>query len=893
MREKRQMRRLVWGVATTLVVSMTLWGAAYAQPKAKSATDFRIKGWKLPIYDEERREEAKIFGEDGFQVEEGIYQIQTVHLETYEWSPDGTAQRTNLIIEAATCRWNLETRLAYSPDTITARTADGKFKTTGKGFQWSQYTGLLIITNGVRTTLIPPPTKEGEALSSAAQEPITITSLELLLDFVGLFEVRVIEIDQLGQLPTEGVGLVAVGKLSTGGAHIRVFDADGKRVVDGPDSEFSNQADDIAKLRKYLAQRSGGQPQSAEWKHSVRTSVAAATGHTLRGAGRFARYRRVVDVRHPSGAGLKSFDLNVSFEESDENRLEGKEALGVSEVIASGNVLIEGEFQEESVAVRGEKAIYSLSSASIRLPDNPTIQSGSNRLTGEVAIIDFADPENRILSVDGKVRMEAASPAPAAGGADKPDIKTVIQAESLEFAQKADSVVFAGSVTVERSDGVTLKSDWLSAVVDAENDRVGRIEARRNVVVEMTGAEGTAVAKSGSAIVDEANGLVILGKGDGAQPEIVQGGNVLRGDSIELDMKDLEDLRMKAIGNTHLIAVKLGEDFTTPVELKAAKFSYEGKILLAEGGAELKFSLPNEKSTKESRPLTARAEAIVVDQKLGIATLDKAVRIVDSEGVELTCRHLVVDLPELDAELTKLTDLTATGEVVMTTVKNGRTSRAKGDKAVYLAASGDLVLTGNCLLEVDGNQIFGDRIVSKLEREGEASLRAEGNARMEFAVVSKGEKKLFQATADAIVLDQESGTAQLLGNVQIENDAGLYIRCGKVDLEIPENPGESSEKPSFVASENVIARIPHESRIYDVKCDSAEYVSAEDSLELLGNIQGETPEGKIEATRFKYRFGSRSAKGKVGSFKVSLGKVMKNIEKEKEKEKQEKQLSRP
>ncbi|MFT5032020.1 MAG: hypothetical protein ACI9VS_004493, partial [Candidatus Binatia bacterium] len=50
MREKRQMRRLVWGVATTLVVSMTLWGAAYAQPKAKSATDFRIKGWKLPIH---------------------------------------------------------------------------------------------------------------------------------------------------------------------------------------------------------------------------------------------------------------------------------------------------------------------------------------------------------------------------------------------------------------------------------------------------------------------------------------------------------------------------------------------------------------------------------------------------------------------------------------------------------------------------------------------------------------------------------------------------------------------------------------------------------------------------------------------------------------------------
>lgn len=481
--------------------------------------------------------------------------------------------------------------------------------------------------------------------------------------------------------------------------------------------------------------------------------------------------------------------------------------------------------------------------------------------------------------------MAGSSPAPAAAGAGKPDVTTVIQAESLRFAQQADSVVFERSVTVERSDGVTMKSEWLSAAVDAENDRVGRIEARRDVTIEMTGETGTAVAKSGSAVIDEATGLVVLRKDGGAQPEILQGENLLRGDEIELNIGNPEDLRMKAAGNTHLKALKLGEDFNTPVELKADKFSYGGKILLAEGGAELAFALPGKSKDAPAIPLNARAKTIIVDQKLGTATLDTAVRIVDSEGLELTCKHLVVDIPKPDAEVAELTDLTATGDVVMTTVKDGRTSRAKGQKAVYSAANGDLILTGDCQLEYDGNQIFGDRIVTKLDRRGGARLRAEGHARMELAVVSPGEQKRFQATADQIVFDEKTGTAQLAGNARIKNDAGLDIRCDRVDADMPKTAGKPGEKPEeipgFVASGSVIARIPHESRIFDVRCDRAVYAAHEDALELQGNIVGETLEGEIQGTRFKYRFAGKHSTAKVDRFEVSVGKVMESIKKQK------------
>lgn len=872
----KQAGRLVGGAIALWLVAATAMSAPAATPREKSSSDWNMKGWKLAIHDDNYREEAKIFGKEAFQDKEGLFQIKSVHLETYGFDPAGTTQTTNLIIEAATCQWDLESRVAHSPDSITAFTADGKFRTTGKGFQWSQHSGLLIITNGVRTTLIPPPPAAKEnAPSAGAQEPITITSLELILDLVGMYDVQAFVIGGLSELPAEGVGLAVVGRNTKGEAHIRIFDGTGKRVVDAPDSSFPGKAEETAKLRAELAPLGGGKPLSAEATRKIRAAASVITGHALRGVGRFAQYRRVVDVRHPSGASLKSFELIVSFRET------GAEGLGPSEVIAGGNVLIEGDFQGETVSVRGEKAIYTVSPATITLPDNPTIETGANRLTGQTASINLEDQENLILSVDGMVRMEAISPAPVAAGAGKPDVKTVIQAESLKFAQQADSVVFERSVTVERSDGVKLKSEWLSAAVDAANDRVGRIEAKRNVMIEMIGETGKAVATSGSAIIDEAAGLVVLRKEGGAQPEILQGENLLRGDDIELNIGNLEDLRMKATGNTHLKAVKLGDDFNTPVELQADKFSYGGKILLAEGNAELAFALPGKDKNAPAVPLNARAQSIIVDQKLGTATLDTAVRIVDAEGLELTCNHLVVDIPKPDAEVAELTDLTATGAVVMTTVKDGRTSRAMGEKAVYSAASGDLVLTGNCQLEYDGNQIFGDRIVTKLDRQGEAQLRAEGHARMEFAVESQGERKRFQATADQIVFDEKTGAAQLAGNAHIKNDAGLDIRCNRVDVEMPKDAGKPGEKPgeipSFVASGAVIARIPHESRIFDVRCDRAVYAAVEDALELRGNITGETPEGEIQGTRFKYHFTAKRSTAKVGRFEIDVDNAMKTF----------------
>lgn len=351
--EIKQSGGLNWSVALALMAVLIATSMPMSLPAAESKTKTKsgvnLKGWKLAVVDDNYREEAKLFGKEAFQKEEGVFQIETVHLETYDFDQTGITQRTNLIIEAATCQWDLETRVAHSPDSITAFTADGKFKTTGKGFQWSQHTGLLIITNGVRTTLIPPPaTKENLPAAPGAEEPITITALELILDLVGMYDVRAMAIEDPSELPAEGVGLAVVGRNAKGEAHIRIFDDAGKRVVDAADASFPDKAQETAKLRSELAALGGGMPLTAETTRGIRAAASAITGHTLRGAGRFAQYRRVVDVRHPSGAGLKSFELTISFMEA------GAEGLGVSEVVAGGNVLIEGEFQEETVSVRGE-----------------------------------------------------------------------------------------------------------------------------------------------------------------------------------------------------------------------------------------------------------------------------------------------------------------------------------------------------------------------------------------------------------------------------------------------------------------------------------------------------------------------------------------------------------
>lgn len=770
--------RLLAGLAILLL------GAGLESAGAATGAPMDVaKNWRIAVRSEERKEDVKLFGGEAYGDSNGIWHVTRLKLEVYVAQTNG-GTLTNLVIEAPTSIWDIKEKTAQSDGEIRAWTPDGKFMTRGRGFRWSLDTGMLVITNGVRSSMVPPESagKTNEGAKKEELEPINIRSIELHL--------------------------------------------------------------------------------------------------SLSGKERFATYRRVVDVVDPSGVNMKAFELRVRLESNADGQNE------VSEVVADGNVYLGGEFEGKDFEATGETAIYQVSPPMITMPDSPVIRSGGNLLRGRAASIDLADPENMILHVDGDMRMETVA-EPNKDGKGKPiDQKeegpTVILADSLRFEQKAGKAVFDRRVRVETPKGARLMADRVEAEVDAETGEIGAIEAAGNLRVEMDSEQGAVTATGDSATIDEENGLIVLRRGKGEQPTILQGPNVLKGDLVEMNAANAEDIRVKATGNTLIKAVDFGDKLESPVELKADRFSYGGKILLAEGGAELALVVP-ESDRAKAKPMRAFAESVIVDQKLGSLTLDKNVRLLDDAGMEATCDHLVADLPKADGEdAGRLSDMTAIGNVIIAVKHNDTLYKARGDRAVYSAERDEMIVTGHGRIETGANRVFGDRILASIAVPGETRMRAVGNARLEGEAETKDGLRKYRATADEMEIDEKAGKARLRRSVHIADNTGLDIRCEKLDADLPESDSKVvvaedrssvSGIPDFVAEEKVVARLNHEKGTFDLHCDKVIYVAETNTLELKGNITGKAPEGVVLSDNMKYSLKSRRSEGTFDHIVIDVKKA--------------------
>ena len=769
-----------------LTLAILVGGATEGLCAASGFGEWVAKGWKIRI--DERDEGSgrktgavRLIGEEAREGNDGLVRVTRLRLESHAPRVDGTSL-TNLIIEAPTSVWDKEKETARSADTITAWTPDGRFRVEGKGFLWTRGTGLLIVTNGVRTTLTP---EEGMRSAKGAEAgPIEIRAWELHLGLDG---------DQ-----------------------------------------------------------------------------------------RFARYRRMVEVRDPAGVNLKSFELRVDFEEKADGRNE------LAEVIAEGNVLIVGEMEGRQFEATGESATYRVSPSSIILPDGPVIRSEGNLLSGRRAVINLEEEGNLVLQVEDDVRMETVVDD---GDAKQPSKPTVIRAGTLRFEQKTGLALFKRNVRVAGADGMTLRAGRLQAELDGKTAELGEIKAAENVVIEMETEQGRVAARAAAAIILQAEKRVVLRREGGAQPEVLQGRNVLRGNELELVASNPEDIRFKAVGDTLLKAVDFGEDLKSPVELKADRFSYGRQILLAEGRAEISFVVP-ESEKAAAKPMKARAESVIVDQKLGTVTFDGSVRVRDEHGLNVSCDHLVADLPDPEAADGRLSDMTARGNVVVSLEREGRLYRATGDKAVYSAERDELELTGDGHIESGPHRVFGDRILASIADPEATVVRAVGRARMEGVVESKEGPRKISAGAEEISVDQKAGLAKLRRNVRIIDDTGVDIQCEELDAGLPSGDAKvslSADKrsvtgiPDFVARKNVVARMRHELGDYDVYCDEAEYTAATDTLELRGNLKGLSPEGVIRGSVFRYSLKTRTGAGQA-RVEIDVNKAMEKIRKSRKKQ---------
>ncbi|GEM_PF-4177413 len=738
-----------------------------------------FKGWKIRVTDRDQeggqgKGAARLFGEEAREEGNGLFHVTRLRLESYSPEVNG-ASLTNLIIEAPTSVWDTEKETARSKDEITAWTPDGRFRIEGRGFLWERGSGLLIVTNGVHTTMLPQSTESTPSGGRATPIEIRAWELHLGLD-------------------------------------------NGKR---------------------------------------------------------FARYRRMVDVQDPSGVNLKCFELRVDFEEKD-----GRNEL--ARVVADSAVLIRGEMDGRAFEAVGESATYLTASSRIIMPDSPVIRSEGNLLSGRHAEIDLADPENLIVTVRDEVRMETvAAQTDVATTAPGP---TLIQSGDLRFEQKQGVALFRRNVRVTTPDGMSLEAGRLLATLDAASSKVGAIEAKEDVVIEMATEQGRVVARADAATIHQEKRRIALRREGGAQPEVLQGKNVLRGNELELDASNPEDVRFKAVGNTLLKAIDLGDELKSPVELTADSFSYGGKILLAQGKAAVSFVVP-ESEKAQARPMKAWAESVIVDQKLGTLTLDRSVRVVDESGLDVRCDHLIAALPDPAVSEERLSDMTARGNVVVNLEREGRVYRATGDKAVYVAESDELELTGDGHIESGPHRVFGQRILASIADPEATIVRALGQARLEGVVESAGAARKITASAEEIAVDQKAAKARLRRNVRIVDDTGMDLQCEELDADLPagdarvalsEDRRSVTGIPDFIARKNVVARMRHELGDYDVYCDEAEYTAESDTLELRGNLKGLSPEGVIRGSVFRYSLQTRQGMGKA-RMEIDVNKALKKF----------------
>ncbi len=773
-----------------MALAIVVGGATDALRAASGFGEWVAKGWKIRIDEREETTGRKtgavrLIGEEAREGSDGLVRVTNLRLESHSPEVDG-ASLTNLIIEAPTSVWDKEKETARSADTITAWTPDGRFRIEGKGFLWTRASGLLVVTNGVRTSLM-------------AEESLS---------------------------PADG--------------------AEGKPI------------------------------EIRAWELHLGMS----------GDRRFARYRRMVEAIDPSGVNLKSFELRVDFEENEEGRNE------LAEVVAEGNVLIAGVMEGRSFEAVGDSATYRVSPRSIVMPDGPVIRSEGNLLSGRRALINLEEEGNLILTIDDDVRMETvAAPEERTGDGKEPQAKpTVIRAGALRFEQKDGVALFERNVRVAGADGMSLRSGRLQAELDADTSKLGGIEAAENVVIEMETEQGRVSARAAAATIHQADKRVALRREGGAQPEVVQGRNILRGDELELDASNPEDIRFKAVGDTFLKAIDFGGNLKSPVELRSDRFSYGRQILLAEGGAKLAFVVPENEKAK-ARPMRAEAKSVIVDQKLGTVTLDGAVRVRDEQGLKVSCDHLVTDLPDPERPEERLSDMTAQGNVTVELEREGRLYRATGDKAVYSAERDELELTGGGHIESGPHRVFGDRILASIADPEATVVRAVGRARMEGVVESRDGPRKITAGAEEISVDQKAGLAKLRRKVRIIDDTGVDIQCDELDAGLPDGDAKvalSPDKrsvtgiPDFIARKNVVARMRHELGDYDVWCDEAEYQADTDTLELRGNLKGLSPEGVIRGSVFRYSLKTRKGAGQA-RMEIDVNKALEKYRKSRKK----------
>lgn len=111
------------------------------------------KGIKFPEYDRQTGKiRSMLSSATAVQPQNGPIRLTGVRVETYSY--DGGQRKVDLVVEAPHCFFDVEKRIANSPGAVNVYRTDRRVSLTGEGFAWNSESGLLVVSNKVRTVVL-------------------------------------------------------------------------------------------------------------------------------------------------------------------------------------------------------------------------------------------------------------------------------------------------------------------------------------------------------------------------------------------------------------------------------------------------------------------------------------------------------------------------------------------------------------------------------------------------------------------------------------------------------------------------------------------------------------------------------------------------------------------
>ena len=559
-------------------------------------------------------------------------------------------------------------------------------------------------------------------------------------------------------------------KLVSSGEKLEAASPDAQFSLEGTGFEYQTATGNLvisnevhAILRKDLIGPQSGAPEA---RGAARAQTNAATAPAelvhifsdrMRYQTNLAVFEDHVRVDDPPGK-LTCGSLTVAFSEP----AKPEERRRVENILASRDVVIDSE----EIHATGDRATYRLTNDVVELSGNPTWRLREYAGRAEELVLNRKTREfhamrgtemtlpSGAIGRSGFLPPESGSATNDAAATGRP---VLARSEDFQFRPDATDTnyniaLFSGNVQV-KSDKGNLDCELMTIRSTAQSNRTESVVAERNVLMEQGNSRVTG-AKAVYTAADE---------------------------RVEVTGKPAWKLNQRE-GTAEVLAFDLKSrayQATRDVRMRLPPGGLGASTWLARGVPAKTNTTAGVTSTNQPAPVEVAAEYFELKPDPANTNLSEAVyrghvRVSEAERMNLTCDSLTLT-GKMAAGTNQVERVAAEGGVDLLVREPDGERRAQGDKAVYTAGNGEVVLTAE-----KGVKFVVTDAKGVIEGSGSKAVYASANEVLELSgnspVLSSDAGKVW---GDTVILDRANTTLRATGNWKMKLNAEVLRQKAK------------------------------------------------------------------------------------------------------------------